>query len=975
MTLPSGFRIQLVAGEPAVIKPIAMTTDARGRLWVVESHSYPHWLPEGKTGKDRILILEADGKGSWSCKVFWDKGTNLSGIAIGFGGIYLCSIPNLLFVPVNPGKDKPAGEPRVLLDGWSMTAKHNVFNCLTWGPDGWLYGCNGILSNSRVGKPGTPKDKRVAIDCGVWRYHPTRHDFEAFAHGTTNPWGLDFDDYGEMFITNCVIKHIFHVIPGAHFVRMFGQDLNPHCYGLIESCANHIHWGGGAWTSSRGGKGAHDAAGGGHAHAGALVYLGGTWPKEYRNHILMCNIHGNRLNQNLLVRAGSGYVAKRSPDFLMAHDEWFRGLCLTSAADGGVFVADWHDTGECHNYDKTHPSGRIYKVDYGTQPPVRPNLDNDTDALLIREQLNVNDWWVRQARRVLQERAVAGKLGSDVASRLWELTRKDSDAPRKLRLLWALYSVGGADEKKLLSMLDDENETVRGWAIRLLVDAGVPSKEAVAKLTVKAAEDKSAWVRLALASALQKLTPVHPWALAETLSAHGEDAEDANLPLMVWYGIEPLVPGDPARAADLLAKSRIPTVRRNIARRIAALADARDAIMEKQRAGSVSDGATQTVAYASGSSLDLLVRVLSGSDDVAVHRDVLRGMSDALAGRRSVPAPTGWSEVHRKLRASKDAEVRERTLTLSVLFGDPQALAELKRTVEEGKAGADVRARALQTLLEKRAEGVPALLRKLLDDPDLRRPALRGLAAYDDPTTPSLILGRYAKLSDAEKSDAIGTLASRPAFALAILDAMEKKQVPTADLSPFLARQVAAFNDKQVTARLGTVWGTVRPTAKDRSALLTKYAKLGTAEEMKRASRGNGRAVFAKTCAQCHVLFGEGAKIGPELTGSQRAKPEYILTKVLDPNAVVARDFQVTRIVLTSGRILQGLVKEETDRLLQLQTPTELVRILKSDIETREKQEASMMPEGLLAPLKATDVRDLLAYLAGDGQVPLPKKQ
>jgi putative heme-binding domain-containing protein len=370
--------------------------------------------------------------------------------------------------------------------------------------------------------------------------------------------------------------------------------------------------------------------------------------------------------------------------------------------------------------------------------------------------------------------------------------------------------------------------------------------------------------------------------------------------------------------------------------------------------------------------LDALVRVLA-EGDVSIQRDVLRGMADALAGRRNVAAPKGWSAVHRKLMASKDAEVRERTLALSVLFGDPQALEELQRTVEDDKAGAGVRARALQTLLDKRAPRAPALLRQLLDDPDLRRPALRGLAAYDDPKTPDLILKRYAKLSDAEKGDAIGTLASRPSYALVLLSAMEKKQVPTSDLSPFLARQILAFNDKQVTARLSAVWGTVRPTAKDKSALLAKYEKLATKEQLKRANRSNGRAVFARTCANCHVLFGEGGNIGPELTGSQRGKPEYILHKVLDPNAVVARDFQVTRIVLTSGRIVTGLVKQETDKVLQVQTPTELVRILKSDIEEREKQPQSMMPEGLLTPLKDNEVRDLLAYLAGDGQPPLPK--
>ena len=243
-----------------------------------------------------------------------------------------------------------------MLDGWSLNARHNVFNGLTWGPDGWLYGCNGILATSlrRQARHArrTSASPSTAASGAIIR---PRNASRSFAWGTTNPWGLDFDDYGEMFITNCVIKHLFHVVPGAHFVRMFGEDLNPHCYGLIESCADHIHWAGGNWTSSRGGDGRTASAGGGHAHAGAMVYLGDNWPDEYRNHIFMCNIHGNRVNQDVLERTGSGYVAHHGKDFLLAHDPWFRGLALLYGPDGGVFVSDWCDTGECHNYDKVSP--------------------------------------------------------------------------------------------------------------------------------------------------------------------------------------------------------------------------------------------------------------------------------------------------------------------------------------------------------------------------------------------------------------------------------------------------------------------------------------------------------------------------------------------------------------------------------------------------------------------------------------------
>ena len=124
-------------------------------------------------------------------------------------------VANLLFIPDKNGDDIPDGEPEVVLDGWTTEAKHNVFNGLKWGPDGWLYGCHGILATSHVGRPGTPDDKRVPLNCCIWRYHPTRKTFEVVCNGTTNPWGIDFNEYGEGFFTNCVIDHAFHMIPGA----------------------------------------------------------------------------------------------------------------------------------------------------------------------------------------------------------------------------------------------------------------------------------------------------------------------------------------------------------------------------------------------------------------------------------------------------------------------------------------------------------------------------------------------------------------------------------------------------------------------------------------------------------------------------------------------------------------------------------------------------------------------------------------
>ena len=434
MTVPAGFRVSLFAGEPDVVQPISFTTDDRGRLWVGECFSYPHWAA---AGHDEVLIFgDSKDAGHFDSRtVFSDQLANLTSVELGFGGVWLCCPPRLIFIPTGGG-DAPQGPPQTVLDGWSLKGGHNILSTLVWGPDGWLYGCNGISSPSLVGRPGTPAAERVRQTGGVWRYHPTKHIFESVARGTVNPWGLDFDDYGQAFITNCVIGHLWHVIPGARYKRSHGVDDNPYSFALIDATSDHLHWGGGDWTSSRGGFGIHSEAGGGHAHAGAMVYLGDNWPDRYRNTIFMCNIHGNRVNNDILLRRGSGYVGTHGHDFLFAGDVWFRGLNLKYGPDGGVYLSDWCDNGECHDIAQTdRTSGRMYKIVYGRPNPVAADLDLSklSDAELVALQLQKNDWYVRHARRLLQERAAAGRDMTAVHAALHKIFDAEASVPRKLR--------------------------------------------------------------------------------------------------------------------------------------------------------------------------------------------------------------------------------------------------------------------------------------------------------------------------------------------------------------------------------------------------------------------------------------------------------------------------------------------------------------------------------------------------------------
>ncbi|MBV8879016.1 MAG: hypothetical protein JO332_03525, partial [Planctomycetaceae bacterium] len=506
--------------------------------------------------------------------VFWDRGRNLSGLATGFGGVWVLCAPNLLFIPDRNGDDVPDGPPEILLDGWDMKAKHNVFNKPSWGPDGWLYGMNGILSNSRVGKPGTPDADRSALNCGVWRLHPVTRKFEVVCTGTTNPWGIDWDEAGRAFITNCVIKHVFQVIPGAHYDRMFGEDKSaPNLYGLIPSCADHIHWAGGAWQEARGQQ-KHSEAGGGHAHVGAMIYLGDNWPDLYRGHLFTLNLHGHRMSHDFFEPKGSGVVARHAKDFLMANDDWFRGLDCQYGPDGGVFVTDWTDTGECHNYDKADKTnGRIYKITYGETKPARVDLGKLSSPELVGFLTHKNRWFARHALRLLQESNLKIEPGPRAAAAMTAmLEAPGSSQEGALYALWALHGSGELDKALQLESLSSPHEHVRAWAVTLDLESGKPSTALLAKMADMAVRDPSPVVRLALASGLQRLPVADRGPMAEALMSHEEDKEDVQLPLMIWYGIEPLVSSDRERAVALLAKARIPLVRQHITRRLASMA-------------------------------------------------------------------------------------------------------------------------------------------------------------------------------------------------------------------------------------------------------------------------------------------------------------------------------------------------------------------------------------------------------------------
>lgn len=960
--LPPGFQLEVFAAEPDVQNPIAITTDERGRLWVAENYTWSgaSFGNYDTSLRDRIVILaDKDGDGRHDQRtVFWDEGRKVTSVEVGYGGVWVLALPNLLFIPDANRDDAPDGPPQVVLDGLDEQAVgHTPANGLKWGPDGWLYARHGIQATSRIGPPGASESQRVAINTGVWRYHPTRGTVEAVMHGMTNSWGFDYDARGEMFVINTVIGHLWHLVPGTHVERMYGIDLNPHVYTLIEQAADHVHWDTGEkWNDVRFGvTDKTDAAGGGHAHIGLMIYQGDNWPAEYRGRVYTLNLHGQRINCDILEPTGAGFTATHGPDLCFISDPWYRGMDLITGADGGVFIADWSDTGECHDHDGVHrTSGRIYKLTYGQPAPLAEfDLAHLDSAAQCEKFAAPNAWWGRQVLQLWRQRAAADEDLSAVNE--WLISRlrsTDTAAEQRVQTLWGLAATGGLSESLLLHMLEDSDAAVRGWAVRLLIDPCTPGGDqpsaAVYNVFVRHAQsDQAGLVSLYLASALQKLAVDSRWTLAEALASRSDWAHDRVLPHLVWYGIEPVVPRDRDVALKLVASSPIGLLRKHVARRLTVDLESQPDTVAALLALAVEDPTGERAS------------------------DIVLGMADALRGWRQAPAPANWSAISDQIAKNPAAETQSALQELNVVFGDGRALDELRRVMVDAGADPSERQQALRALLVGRPDDLAPTLHNLLGDRAVLTEALRGLALYDHADTPSQVLGHIGLYTPEARAEMINTLVSRPQFARALLSAVANGTVASSEVSAFHARQIRSFDDEELNRQLTEVWGDVRVTAAEKRTLIEEWRSRLTSEALASADAHAGRSLFNKSCANCHVLYGVGRKLGPDLTGSNRKNLDYLLENVIDPSASVGTDFRAVNAVLEDGRVISGVVSEQSERTLTLQTAQESITLDRQEIEELVATNNSMMPDGLLLNLSPDEVRDLVAYLMSSDQVPL----
>jgi putative membrane-bound dehydrogenase-like protein len=942
MTVTDGFKANVWAAEPMMTQPMAFCWDDRGRMWIAENRDYEsrgHGF--SNAGDSRILILEdtdRDGVAD-SRKVFLEGIAFPAAIAVGFDGVYLGAPPNLLFIP-DKNKDDKADEKdiEILLTGWGIQDRHETLNSLHWGPDGWLYGLQGFATPSKVRRPREdarlykhkdpfPEDllknnNGVDINGGVWRYHPTKKRFEVVAHGFSNPWGIDYDAKGQLIMSACVIPHLWHVIPGGIYHRQGGQHFNPYLYSDLRTITDHSHR---------------------SAHGGARVYQSDAFPESQRGRVFMANIHEHAVLSDILERKGSGFTGHHGEDFLLANNAQWVGFSMEIGPDGGVYVLDWHDADICGQEVLNQETGRIFRI----MPEVSQakewqgryaDLRKLTDKQLVDLQTNPSDWHARRARVILQARAAKGELKEDTHAHLLNIFEKDPNADWRLRAMWALHITGGFENNTLLTAaLDDKDEYIRAWAIQLLCEDQMAPEEASQKFVEMAWEDESPVVRLYLASAMQRVNRNVRWKLAEHLMSHEEDAEDHNLPMMIWFGMETLVAENPDRGLSLASASAIPMIAEYSARR------AVDA-----------DAAETLISWI--------------EKDPYAQISLLEGMRAGLEGRNDLAAPRNWSAVYAKLQKSR-GKVAELAADIAQQFGDTEAAQRSLATLKNKNTPLETRRKSLNALaLQQRPELVKELP-LLLDDALLRAEAIRAIAGYDDDNLGQLLLKKYSQFNDSEKSEAIQTLSSRPRYGRMLTQALKDKRIPKSDVPVYVARQLR----RVVGSGFVETWGPIDELPAKQNQAYAKYQRLLTNEAIAKANPQNGRLLFQRTCGSCHTLYGEGGILGPDITGSNRTNVNYLLSNVLNPSDEIQDDYKMVVVTTRDGRTYSGNIASENERQITMRIAGQnAVVVNKSDIQSREETPVSMMPPGLFETLNDEQVLDLVSYLTSAEQVNLP---
>lgn len=963
MTTPSGMEVSVVAAEPLVRQPVAIEFDDRGRLWVIQYLQYPNPNgltrvsvdrfsrtkydrvpeppPNGPRGADRITILtDTDRDGRMDHAHDFVEGLNLAtGFAFGHGGVYVLNVPYLLFYPDRNRDDHPDSDPEVLLTGFGMEDAHSVANSLTFGPDGWLYGCQGSTVTANI--------RGIEFQQGVWRYHPVTRVFELFCEGGGNSWGLDFDRTGRLlYSTNYGGHTLIHGVQGGYYIKSFGKHgalQNPNAYGYFDHAA-------------------HQNFRGGHVTVGGIVYQGDSFPEMFRDKYIAGDLLGHGVYWHSIQPRGSTVQTAHAGELLTANDAWFAPTDLTMGPDGAVYVADWNDARTAHpdpDADWDRSNGRIYRVAAkGTPTAVPIDFAKLSDSELLELHQHRSQWYVRHARQELARRVVVHDpivpLRGNVVRELFQKNVVHDDEMIALEALWSLNTIGGFDESIAMRLFDSPHPAVRSWNVRLLGDSGKLSADLAHRIDQFAEHESDVSVRQQLACSSARFPAHQAMPIINANINRDIDNDDPFLPLLWWWAVEK---HSLTGREDVLKRFLRPTLwQSKLGREFLITRLIRRYAAERSRDG-----------------LDSVVRLLNAAPDESA-RTML--WSHILIGMQEQPRDTqsdAWNEQARQHAFSKSLltewSLTPRNLTLMQLCIALGHAEPISAAVREAFDPMSEIARRVELLGMLRHISDPRLMAPSLallssnETESVRAAALQVLARFDEPQiTESLIGYHQSSTSESLNSQIRDVLLGRLSSAESWLLAIDRGDVAASSTSIEQVRRVGLLGNSRLDAIVSKHWGMLH--GKTREEKLAEVRRLNNDLRTAEGNKYSGHELYKKHCAACHQLFGEGTKVGPDLTSANRQDRDFLLLSLVDPSNVIRKEYVGVVIQATSGRILTGLAIDRNESTITLvDSKGEKIIVANSEIEELHDSSVSLMPENLYLQLRPQELRDLFAYL------------
>jgi len=965
MEMAQGLEVSLFAHEPEIRQAIFVKCDDRGRLWTIQYLQYPNpaglkrvevdrWSrttydripeppPHGPRGADKITICE-DTTGDGRADKFTDfvDGLNLvTGVAFGHGGVFVLNVPYLLFYPDRDQDDVPDSNPEVLLEGFGMEDAQSLANHLTWGPDGWLYGVNGSTTTCNI--------RGIEFQSGAWRFHPITKEFELFCEGGYNCYGLTFDDNGEMFYSTNGGPFI-HAMQGAYYYKSFGK------HGPLHNQYAYHHFPILDCDKVPGGP-----------PTGGTIYRGDSFPEKYRGTFIAGNFLGQSASWWKLHQKGSTFRATYGDTLFQANDTWFGPTDMCVGPDGSMYVSDFYDKRTAHpdpdaEWDITN--GRIYKIfAKGHSSPAVIDAREQTSEELVERLMHRNGW---MADRALVE--LAHRRDKSIAEPLRKIANQEANGIHALRALWGLNAIGDLDEQFAQQLLNHPYPYVRYWVVRLLGDSRDVSPGMAVQLADLAKIESQAPVLGQLASTAKRLPPEQALPIVAQLLNSKLFASDERIPWLLWWAIE----SKAMTASDELLSMFSQADWSQVSYRENALR-----LIRRWCAEGNAQGYRACVSLMRGAPSKYLAEV---------HQHLLLGLSERAIGLHGIgqgglfgehasqddapPTSTRQYEALTPELASyiatqwKEQPADVLLLELAVRGEIDGAYSYLLDAVANAESVGDSLVALLELLADVGDERASPIALKWveLEREDVVSAALDVIESHGSEQEVLSLLRDYERHSPEMRSRLRDIFFGRSEVSKAFLEQVDQGYIDPTKVPTNQLGQLASHKDEQIDELVLKHWGRIGPgTDEEKLATMRRFnndLNAGTGDFER------GKVMYEKHCGTCHKLHGIGNNIGPDLTSANRQDRAALLANIVDPGAIIRREYTSYVVITDSGRMLTGLITEQDPSSITiLDAQNRKTKIPRDEIDDLYPSDVSLMPERILDQLSPQELRDLFRYL------------